>query len=198
VTADIVIWQRLGATREQRRDLKDLALAAHAGARVDDSTISTTCRLCGDPMHGKPRLVGVPDCFFNASSAGDVAMIAVGSADVGLDVAKWERLQALDFARVDVVTGGALASAARWLPAGADRRLAWVVYEALAKGLGLGVFAGVADIEKARGAWSIRLYRPTTKTVACVATVRPHPTVAVRWRPQPTATVGLGRHRVGT
>ena len=65
----------------------------------------------------------------------------------------------------------------RVLPGGADPRLGWVVFEAIAKGLGVGLAAQRADIEAALTSWSIVLYPPNATTVACLATAIAHPVV---------------------
>ena len=86
---------------------------------------------------------------------------------------------------IDATTRGALASPRRVLPGGVDPRLGWVVFEAIAEGLGVGLAAQRADIEAALTSWSIVLYPPNATTVACLATAIAHPVVvrAIRLTP---------------
>jgi hypothetical protein len=203
--ADVVVWQARPTARGADRWLRNIALAAHAASLVPSSmhppagveAVTTVCAYCGHPGHGKPRLVEQDACFFNASYAADLSLVAVGTDEVGIDVAETSRLESLDLAAIDAATRGAVTSAARLLPDGVDPRLGWTVFEAVAKGLGIGLAARTADIVAALGSWSIIAYRPTATTVACLATATAHP-VVVRATVEPATrdvaladTVGL-------
>jgi len=67
-------------------------LAGEAGAAPEALRFDTTCRLCGDAEHGKPRLVAPPRAAddgldFSLSHAGEVALLAVACGRaVGADV----------------------------------------------------------------------------------------------------------------
>jgi hypothetical protein len=184
--ADVVVWQAQPTVRGPDRWLRNLALAAHGVSLsssctqsvVGDGAVTRVCTYCGHPEHGKPRLIEGAGCiFFNSSYAADLSLCAIGTGEVGIDVAETARLDALDLDAIDAATRGAVRCAARGLPRGSDLHLAWIVFEAVAKGLGIGLAARGADVAAALGSWSIMLYRPTTTTVACLATAIAAPTV---------------------
>jgi hypothetical protein len=181
--ADVVVWQAHPTMRGPDRWLRDLALTAHGATTehssvpADEKVITTVCRHCGHPGHGKPRLIEQRGCYFNTSHAADLTLVAVGTGEVGIDVAEIGRLDALDLDAVDAATRGALSAVARILPKGVHPRVAWTAFEALAKGLGVGLAARAVDIEDALSSWSITAYRPTATTVASLATAVAHPVV---------------------
>ena len=183
--ADVVVWQAHPTVRGPDRWLRELALAAHGATSEHSSThasagkkvITTVCAYCGQPGHGKPRLVEQRGCYFNTSYAADLTLVAVGTGEVGIDVAEIARLDALDLDAIDAATRGALSAVARTLPKGMDPRVGWTVFEAVAKGLGMGLAARASDIEEALTSWSITSYQPTATTVACLATAIAHPVV---------------------
>ncbi len=183
--ADVVIWQAQPMGRGPDRWLRNLALAAHGvtlgsssmHAPSGDNVIATVCDYCRHPDHGKPHLVDQVGCFFNVSYAADLSVCAVGTGEVGIDVTETSRLEALDVDAIDAATRGAIGCAVRVLPDGADPKVGWTVFEAIAKGLGLGLAAQGDHIAAALRSWSITLYQPTATTVACLATTIAHPVV---------------------
>jgi 4'-phosphopantetheinyl transferase len=94
--------ETLSADERARGDLIRLParraefIAAHAALRAilasyqavppEALLFSTTCAWCGDPNHGKPRLVDSGGLTFNLTRAGPLALVAVArEAEVGID-----------------------------------------------------------------------------------------------------------------
>lgn len=167
----LVVWHEEIPTQggrcfaADRRRLRLRALRAHGGTTLADHDISLTCAHCGDPRHGKPAVSGLQ---FNCSSAGSTALVALGDEVCGIDVAHTARLEAMDPKAADRATRGGVSAACRTFPEVADSQTSWVVYEALAKGLGLGVAATGQQISEAAGWWA-GLYQPSPGTLACLA-----------------------------
>ncbi len=70
-----------------RRAILRIVLARQLGAHAQALEFDRRCRLCGDPTHGKPRLVGYPGIDFSCAYRSDVIAIAVSATGlVGIDV----------------------------------------------------------------------------------------------------------------
>jgi|GEM_PF-3736175 len=112
---------------ERRRAALRRILGWYVGRAPGDLGFDRSCLHCGDAGHGKPVLTGVPGAIhFSASSTAGVAVVAVSrSVELGVDV--------------EVVPPGAEEVLAL------DRRR-WTRYEALVKGIGVGV-VGFGDPE---------------------------------------------------
>jgi 4'-phosphopantetheinyl transferase len=81
---------------------RDEFIAAHAALRAilasyqdvppESLLFETTCRWCGDPQHGKPRLQDSGGLNFNLTRAGSLALVAVAhEAEVGVDAEPLDR-----------------------------------------------------------------------------------------------------------
>lgn len=129
------------------------------GAGLPELRIDSTCARCGHPTHGKPRLVvpaGGSVCF-SLSHARGLAVLAVSSVEVGVDV---EPVVAQDAVATSAV---ALSDRERSELAAApadtrDEKLLglWTRKEAYLKGIGLGVVHDPAQVafESSAGGWS--------------------------------------------
>jgi 4'-phosphopantetheinyl transferase len=88
---------------------------------------------------GKPALVaGPPELCFNLSHSGDVAVLAVAGAEVGVDIEEHRRLRDLDLL-VEYAFAPEEAALLRELPGGAREEVffrAWCVKEAVIKARG--------------------------------------------------------------
>lgn len=135
------------ATDRDRYVRAHLALRATLASyvRVDPGALvfDRQCLHCGDPRHGKPRLVQAK-IDFNMSHADGVAVVAVTTSGqrVGVDVESVQRASAIAEA-TDMVVGKGDPSDA-WTP----QRLAelWTAKEAFAKACGLGLRLDLRDI----------------------------------------------------
>jgi 4'-phosphopantetheinyl transferase len=129
-----------------RRVLRRKVLAAVTGQPLTALRFDSACRLCGNPEHGKPRLVEADPPCFSASQSGNITAIAVGDGELGLDVV---RLQGdLSFIAEQALTNSEM----RALPdAGRQRRqalaLLWARKEAYLKAIGYGLSIEPADID---------------------------------------------------
>jgi len=81
-----------------RRALTRTVLGLASGAPPTEVMISRECRLCGDPAHGKPRLMRPANALeFSVSRTGTVVAIALTTGDeVGLDIEGIPALGAVD------------------------------------------------------------------------------------------------------
>jgi 4'-phosphopantetheinyl transferase len=62
-------------------------LSGELGVPAAALAFDRTCRRCGDPRHGKPRVAGREDARFSLSHSGDLVLVALGrSREVGVDV----------------------------------------------------------------------------------------------------------------
>lgn len=112
-----------------------------------------TCRLCGHPSHGKPRLVGSSDLDLSLAHAGSFVAVAVGRGrTVGVDVETADRL------RFDLRSARGVFSAAESAAlAGADDwpRLTlalWTRKEAVVKAIGWGLAYPLPEVTVANRA----------------------------------------------
>jgi 4'-phosphopantetheinyl transferase len=153
-----------------------------------------TCRLCGDAMHGKPRLAGGPS--FNLAHTAGLAVLAVGPVEVGVDVER-------DTGR-DLLEGSGLALAQSERPLVVDAPAPtaaflalWTRKEAYLKGTGHGLtedpsavtFRAADDgwetvLHAGRvTAWHVRPLPVPRPFVAAIAVVgRPRPVRLTEWR----------------
>jgi 4'-phosphopantetheinyl transferase len=102
--------------------------------------VDTACRRCGDPVHGKPHLVGDP-LYFSASRSIDAVAIAVAAEEIGLDVEVRTRAGEIEDLRSRVMAADEDAGP------GEDLLRLWVRKEACVKESGEGL---VADLTRIR------------------------------------------------
>jgi 4'-phosphopantetheinyl transferase len=110
---------------------------------VDPSVLAfdRSCLYCGDPSHGRPRLVGDADLSFSTASRSGYVVVAVATAamSVGVDVETTERF---DAATTIDIRGVALTAEERQTVDPGDTlgiaRL-WCRKEAALKAMGLGI-----------------------------------------------------------
>lgn len=122
-------------------------LGAHLGTAPGDVELTRDpCAMpdCGRP-HGRPAVAGRPDLRFSLAHAGDAALYALSGSPVGADVES-ARIAGDGLERVAPRLHPAERAALAALPA--DRRGdallgCWVRKEALLKGLGTGLAAGL-------------------------------------------------------
>jgi 4'-phosphopantetheinyl transferase len=137
----------------RRRAALRRVLAQHTGEEPDRVRILRDCARCGDPAHGRPRLAADGPAF-SASSAGDLAVVAVTAAGaIGVDVARrdaLDRILAGELPRELLSAAEAAALAAAPDRAAFLRRL-WVRKEALGKLAGTGLGARPATLDTLGG-----------------------------------------------
>jgi len=120
-------------------------LSAYTGVSADTIEFDTTCGLCGDSQHGKPRVVQGANVSFSAAHCGGALLVAISAdSEIGVD---------LEAVRPDT---GSLArqicteSELTRLEGEPDVDRAfirlWVQKEALAKACGLGLAAPMSDV----------------------------------------------------
>lgn len=92
-------WRHLAAHGVLRQ-----VLAGELGVPAAALAFDRTCRRCGDPRHGKPRVAGREDARFSLSHSGDLVLVALGgSREVGVDVERVDPgLDAESVARVSL------------------------------------------------------------------------------------------------
>jgi 4'-phosphopantetheinyl transferase len=107
------------------------ALAATTGLPAGELRFDRTCTRCGDPVHGRPRLV--PELVhFSVARSERLAAVAVAPVAVGVDVEDAGRaVTAREIAPV------LSAAERRWQ--GEDPLGLWVMKEAVGKAMGLGI-----------------------------------------------------------
>ncbi len=160
-----------------------------------------TCRICGHPNHGKPRLVGSSDLDLSLAHAGSLVAVAVGRGrTVGVDVETRDRL------RVDLRSaGGVFTGAESALVAQAEdwtllTLALWTRKEAVVKAIGWGlayplnevtvadpatpILEGeVFEVEVAADVFTVATLVLSGGEVLSIAVNAPWP--GVRWRGQP-------------
>ena len=159
--------------------------------------LDRTCRLCGHPDHGKPRLVGSSDLDLSIAHTGSALAVAVGRRHtVGIDVETMDRLRFDLRSARGVFTTAESALLAR----GKDWRLStlalWTRKEAVLKAIGWGltypldevrvadpgtaIFDGTAfELEVEGEAFGVVTFLLATNEVLSIAAARPWP--GVRW-----------------
>ena len=143
--------------------LAKTALAGYTGQRAADVRFDRTCGHCGQP-HGKPLLAG-SDLQHSVAHSGDLVVVAVARAPVGVDV---EQLDG----RAHPLGGGDPEALARLVLADAERAalaavrlsgrareflVAWTRKEAVTKATGDGLRAPFSDVIVAADAGAPRL-----------------------------------------
>jgi 4'-phosphopantetheinyl transferase len=77
-----------------------IALREITGVKAEDLVFDRTCLHCGDPGHGKPRLLGPTDAiawrFSAARARGVLGVVLSRTREVGFDVESYERVQDAD------------------------------------------------------------------------------------------------------
>lgn len=148
---EVHVWRTTDGDEPRGQALLDV-LGRYLPAPVGPAQIDRTCRHCGHPTHGRPRLADghEPALEFSVSRAGRLVVVAVTTgAVVGLDV------EALDGA------GDWASVAEHFFTAGEQARLdrmaearrasafltAWTVKEACLKADGRGLVAGLDSVE---------------------------------------------------
>ena len=98
--------------------------------------------------HGKPRLPG-GELFFNASDSGDYVVVALTSAEVGVDIELARRVDRLDRLAQRVCTNRELDLLARTPREERDTMILrlWTCKEAGLKATGIGLSGGATNIE---------------------------------------------------
>ncbi len=169
--------ERERASRFLRRDDADRYLSAHGALRLvlagylERDPLALTF---GTAEHGKPFLDGSP-IEFNLSHSGDIALIAVATCPVGVDVERLRPVLDLDDLAPRVCSPAEVAElAALAEPHRAHAFLAmWTRKEALAKAMGAGIGAILRDGSGAprevRGAWTLMDVGDLPGYAACVA-----------------------------
>jgi phosphopantetheinyl transferase len=154
--------------------------------------LDRTCEHCGDPAHGRPRLVPGLVQFSVSRSEGHAA-VAVASAPVGVDVEDADRSVS-----ADEIAPVLAPDEREWLSGrGDDAALQlWVLKEAVGKAMGLGivgaerfsVLAGERDltgwqavVDPAGRPWSVRLVDAADAIAAVAVAGPPRP---IRGEPQ--------------
>ena len=170
--------------RRRRGTLRHI-LARYAPVPAADLVIARRCERCGDPDHGRPRLVGVGGLSFSTSSrpGRGVVAIATTSRVIGVDFELVDTDAADAVSRVSLTTGeqDAIADA----DAAAVVRL-WCRKEALVKSTGSGLVGTDAAHVDVRGdvvsGHHLRDVWSPAGSVAAIATVgRVDQVVARRW-----------------
>jgi phosphopantetheinyl transferase len=73
------------ATRRSARALLRMAAARALGREPHDVRVERRCTRCGSDEHGRPFVAGAPFALSSAVT-GDIAVVAVGGARIGIDV----------------------------------------------------------------------------------------------------------------
>jgi 4'-phosphopantetheinyl transferase len=115
------------------------------GAYLDvDPTVlefDRSCLYCGDPSHGRPRLVGDADLSFSTASRSGHVVVAVATAamSVGVDVETTERFDAST--TIDITRVALTAEERQTVDPGDTLGIArlWCRKEAALKAMGLGI-----------------------------------------------------------
>jgi 4'-phosphopantetheinyl transferase len=121
--------------------------------------ITRVCERCGDPRHGRPRMLG-GEIAFNVSHSAGAAVIALtrDAPRIGVD---------LELVRARPYLGGLAARTlapdayAAWRAAPETERLeaflrAWTMKEAYLKAIGLGIATKLADVPDQPSGWTVR------------------------------------------
>jgi 4'-phosphopantetheinyl transferase len=167
--------QRFAARRAGVRRV----LGGYAAVDPSELAFDRSCQHCGDPSHGRPRLVGEFDLSFSVASAPGQIVVAVATAamSVGIDI---ELMTRFDSAATADVWRAALTVGER---ADADpddaRGIArlWCRKEAVLKAIGLGIAGRPPDSLDVRAhivdGWHIADLPPAATWVAAVAASSP-------------------------
>ena len=176
-------------------------LASEVGTTPAALRLTSHCRWCGDGAHGKPTLAGpdAPSLHFNLSHTPGLALLAVSTVEVGVDV---ERVGG-----ADVTTGSELVlTTAEQASLATQPTVGGVAYlelftrkESYLKGVGVGLVRDPREVtfEPGGGRWSVVLDhgRPTPwrscslglkrQWIGALAVASPQATV--RWQTWPAS-----------
>ena len=168
---EVRVW--MARPPDDRDDLVRRVLAHETGADAGSIQLDTTCRWCGDSRHGKPRALRGPP--FNLAHTGGLALVAVGTAELGVDVERDTGAAVLEGSALALSAAERAAVAAVADPAVAFVRL-WTRKEAYLKGTGKGLVEDPTAVEfgPSDGGWEtvLRAGRPTGWVVTPLALPR--------------------------
>jgi 4'-phosphopantetheinyl transferase len=124
-------------------------LAARTGADARAITYRRQCAVCGSREHGRPELVHDGGPSFNLSHSGDVAVIAVATERVGVDVEVVRDRRYRDEVAHRIMRDDEFEEWSALPPA--DRTEAflrtWTAKEAYLKHLGVGITRALRDVQ---------------------------------------------------
>jgi 4'-phosphopantetheinyl transferase len=159
-----------------RRTAVREVLAGYVALAPSELTFDRTCRWCGQPGHGKPRLCAAPGLSFSATSRHGVWMVAVAQDEmsVGVDLERLDDAAAADLHATVLTPSERDATEADDAPA--VTRL-WCRKEAVLKAQGVGLVrtspdaldAGAPSID----GWHVRDVECPPGWVAAVAAAIP-------------------------
>lgn len=138
--------------------------AAYLGRRPSELHIDRTCRYCGDPGHGRPRIAGENDLDFSVTHCGELLLLAyVSHGRVGVDAEAADREvgrgrgagRLADYALTQAEAG--LVRAAPQKSRSAVFCRLWTRKEAVVKLTGHGIFAPLRTIEVATETGAVTL-----------------------------------------
>ncbi len=160
-------------------------LSAYTGVSPENIEFDTTCRLCGDSQHGKPRVVQGAKLSFSAAHCGGALLVGISAdSEIGVDL-EAVRPHMEPLAR-QICTEPELTRLTG--EPDVDRALIrlWVQKEALVKGCGLGlakpmseVYVGVspgprtATTRMSGSSWWVREYQFGPSLYGAVASALP-------------------------
>jgi len=146
--ADRFRVRNLSAQWIAHRTMVRSLLARYQGVGPEALMFNTNCALCGDPLHGKPRLEGATNLSFSAAHCGGALAVAVSaSGEVGIDIESVRR----DFPGFasDICTPEELQLVFSPSETSSPLRV-WVLKEAVAKAAGLGLALPMSEIRLVR------------------------------------------------
>jgi phosphopantetheinyl transferase len=136
-----------------------VVLGRELGVAPEAVEITRECVLCGDPNHGKPRLVNDPSISFNLSHSGAHAVVAVArdGVVVGVDVETVRPRTHLARLAARTLTPAQLDA---WHGLAADQQLefflrGWTAKEAYLKAIGTGVTTMLKEVPDEPDGWSL-------------------------------------------
>ena len=147
-------------------------LGRELGRDPDTLRIARRCRICGDPLHGKPYVEDAPGFSYNVSHSGEIAVVAAAhGGEVGVDVEVLRTRRYLDRLAARILNPRELDA---WQAAPEPERLAaflghWTAREAYLKGIGIGLRMPMRDALSGAEGWTIRALDGLDGAVATVA-----------------------------
>ena len=179
---------RFDADRDRflaRRAALRVAIASHLGSSPADVEVAQRCPTCGSLGHGPLHVGG--GLSVSLSAAGDIALVAVSTGAVGVDVERASSDLDLEGAERTALAATELAA----LPTGLTERTAaflrlWTAKEAVLKAGGTGLAAdpravaidGDAGIDAAGTRWHVQRIEVSAGYLAAVATAEPPKRIA--------------------
>lgn len=184
------IAARCAPERARRYVAAHMAARAVLGAELGEPAgairFDRSCEHCGQPDHGRPRVVGAADLGWSLSHSGGVALIALaarGTATrIGVDVEVERSRRHLARLAARVLEPD---DHARWRALPADERLraflrSWTEREAVAKARGLGIL-GAARQTDDTPCWYVEPVDAGAAAVASLASDAPAVVVVGRF-----------------